>query len=69
MIANLCALPIVERIQIVEDIWDSIAADQKAIPITDEQRNELDRRLDAYDADGIKGHIASEAIEDIRDLL
>ncbi|MEA1928462.1 MAG: addiction module protein [Candidatus Auribacterota bacterium] len=69
MIANLCALPIVERIQIVEDIWDSIAADQRAIPITDEQRNELDRRLDAYDADGIKGRIASEAIEDIRDLL
>jgi putative addiction module component (TIGR02574 family) len=69
MIANLCALPIVERIQIVEDIWDSIAADQKSIPITDEQRNELDRRLDAYDADGIKGRIASEAIENIRDLL
>ncbi len=69
MIANLCALPIVERIQIVEDIWDSIAADQKSIPITDEQRNELDRRLDAYDTDGIKGRTASEVIDNIRDLL
>ncbi|MDL1974197.1 MAG: addiction module protein [Deltaproteobacteria bacterium] len=47
MIANLCTLPIVERIRLVEYLWDSIAADQVAIPITDEQRAELDRRLDA----------------------
>ena len=28
MLAELHALPIDERIQLVEDIWDSIAADQ-----------------------------------------
>ena len=69
MIANLRTLPIVERIRLVEDLWDSIAADQVALPMTDEQRAELDRRLDAYESDGIKGRVASEAIADIRKQL
>ena len=69
MIANLRTLPIVERIWLVEDLWDSIAADQAVLPITDEQRSELDRRLDAYESDGIKGRVASEAIADIRKRL
>ena len=30
---------------LVEDIWDSIAADSAALPLTDAQRAELDRRL------------------------
>jgi putative addiction module component (TIGR02574 family) len=30
---------------LVEDIWDSIAADSAALPLTDVQREELDRRL------------------------
>ena len=69
MIANLRTLPIVERIWLVEDLWDSIAADQVALPITDEQMVELDRRLDAYESDGIKGRAASEVIADIRNRL
>jgi len=69
MIANLSTLPLLERIKIVEDLWDSIAADQVVLPLTDEQRFELDRRLDEYDSDGIKGRIANEAIADIRKHL
>ena len=69
MIANLRTLPIVERIRLVEDLWDSIATDQVALPMTDEQRAELDRRLDAYESDGIKGRVASEVIADIRKRL
>ncbi len=69
MIANLHSLPIVERIKLVEDLWDSIAADQATIKITDEQKIELDRRLDAYKSDGIKGRLASEVIADIRKRL
>ncbi|MBL0716857.1 MAG: addiction module protein [Desulfosarcina sp.] len=69
MIANLCTLSIVERIRLGEGLWDSIAADQVALPITDEQRAELDRRLDAYESDGIKGRVASEVIADIRKRL
>ncbi len=69
MIENLMSLPIVKRIQIVEDLWDSIAADQEALSLTDEQSAELDRRLDAYEADGIKGRVAEDVISDIRKRL
>ena len=48
MNAKLQELPVEERIRIVEDLWDSIAADQKALRLTAEQKAELDRRLDAY---------------------
>ena len=69
MIANLHELPIRERIQLVEDLWDSIAAEQSALPMTDEQKAELDRRLDAYELDGNKGRLAGEAIANIRKRL
>ena len=69
MITNLRTLPIVERIRLVEDLWDSIATDQVALPMTEQQRAELDRRLDAYESDGIKGCLASEVISDIRKRL
>ena len=38
-------LPVEERLALVEDIWDSIAADRAALPLTDVQRDKLDRRL------------------------
>jgi putative addiction module component (TIGR02574 family) len=69
MIDNLRELPITEKIQIVEDLWDSIAADQKALPLTREKRAELDGRLAAYKADGIKGRVANGVIADIRKRL
>lgn len=43
MNTKLQALPVEERIRIVEDLWDSIAADQKSLPLTTEQKTELDR--------------------------
>ena len=69
MIDNLHKLPIQERIQLVEDLWDSIAADQNALTLTNEQRAELDKRMDAYKADGIKGRNANDVIDNIRKRL
>ena len=69
MIANLRELPIDERIRLVEDLWDSIAADQAALPLTPEQRAELDGRLDAYESDGNRGRVVAEVIADIRKKL
>ncbi|MGR3178993.1 MAG: addiction module protein [Candidatus Anammoxibacter sp.] len=69
MMVNLRNLPIEKRIELVEDIWDSIATDNAALPLTNEQREELDRRLNAYESDGVKGRLASEAIVDIRKRL
>ena len=69
MNAKLKELPLDERIKLVEDLWDSIAADQKALPLTPAQRAELDRRLDAYEADKNRGRPASEVLADIRRRL
>jgi putative addiction module component (TIGR02574 family) len=69
MNANLCKLPLDERIRLVEDLWDSIAADQRALPLTNEQRAELDRRLDAYEADRETGRPVADVIADIRKRL
>ena len=66
---NLQRLPVEERIKLVEDLWDSIAADQKILPLTAEQRDELDRRLDAYETDKNRGRLGAEAVADIRRKL
>ncbi|GMV93596.1 MAG: hypothetical protein AMXMBFR82_33740 [Candidatus Hydrogenedentota bacterium] len=63
---NLYDLPLNERIQLVEDLWDSIAAEQHALELTREQQIELDRRLDAYEVDRNPGRPAAEAIAAIR---
>ena len=47
-LTDILELSIAERIQLAEDIWDSVASVPEAIELTDEQRAELDRRLAAY---------------------
>jgi len=47
-LSDILRLTIAERIQLAEDIWDSVAAFPEAIPLTDAQKEELDRRLEAY---------------------
>jgi putative addiction module component (TIGR02574 family) len=37
-----------ERIRLAEELWDSLPAESEEPPLTDAQRRELDRRLDAY---------------------
>ena len=46
--ANVLSLSVPERIQLVEDIWDTIAEVPEKVGLSDEQKAELDRRLDAY---------------------
>lgn len=50
-ISDLLKLPVAERIRLVEAIWDSIAAAPEALHLTDADREELDRRWNAYERD------------------
>ena len=45
---NMLGLSVAERIQLVEDIWDSISGTPEVASLTDEQKAELDRRLESY---------------------
>lgn len=37
-----------EKIEYVQKLWERIAQDADAVELTDEQRDELDRRLEAH---------------------
>lgn len=45
---NIKELSIKERILLIEEIWDSIEAEQEMLELTEEQKVELDRRLESY---------------------
>ncbi|MFL5804835.1 MAG: addiction module protein [Roseiflexaceae bacterium] len=48
MVVDISQLSVAERIQLVEDLWDSLTTTPEAIPVTQAQRDELDRRLQAH---------------------
>ena len=43
-------LSIPDRIALVQEIWDSIAATPEQVPLTEAQKQEFDRRLADLDA-------------------
>ncbi|MDT5122979.1 MAG: hypothetical protein QOC96_2461 [Acidobacteriota bacterium] len=47
-LTDILQLSVAERIQLAEDIWDSIAAVPEALSLTDAERQELNRRLELY---------------------
>lgn len=46
--SDIKSLPLQDRIQLVEDIWDSIARDADQLSLTAAQELELNRRLEQY---------------------
>jgi putative addiction module component (TIGR02574 family) len=45
---EILQLSVAERVQLAEDIWDSIVASPESLPVTGAQKQELDRRRDAH---------------------
>jgi putative addiction module component (TIGR02574 family) len=71
-IEELRKLPVEERLQLVEQLWDSIAEDSPdaAFPITPELADELDRRLEEHEADpgaALPWEVVQQRIRRIRD--
>jgi len=65
----LRALPLEERLHLVEELWDSIAEDQGTLGLTEAQRQELDARLNAFEADENPGQPADEVLARVRERL
>jgi len=55
-----------ERLDLLEELWDSLAATPGAIPLTEAQRAELDRRLDDLEREGPVGIPWDEVLSRIR---
>lgn len=54
-----------ERIQLAEDLWDSLP--ERAIPLSDVQRAELARRRAVHEADPARGRQWREVLDEIED--
>jgi putative addiction module component (TIGR02574 family) len=52
---EISQLSVAERIQLAEDLWDSILEQQEVLPLPDAQKQELDRRLEQYHQDPTAG--------------
>ena len=63
---DIASLTTEERLTLLEELWDSLAAEPEALPLTDAQRAELDRRLDELDAEGPVGIPWDEVLSRIR---
>jgi putative addiction module component (TIGR02574 family) len=63
-------LSIAERIALVQEIWDSIAAEAEQASLTEAQRQEVDRRLAAHRANPHAGipweQVEAEALARLR---
>lgn len=64
------SLSIDERLQLVGDIWDSIAdaanETPELLPLTKAHKADLDQRIAAYDANPATGVSMDDALENIR---
>jgi putative addiction module component (TIGR02574 family) len=60
--ADLRALPAADRLELIEALWDSLAADAEAVPLPDWHRTAIDRRLDALN----KGESVGAPWEEVR---
>ena len=55
-----------ERLDLLEQLWDSLSVTPGALPLTSAQREELDRRLDALDIEDPSSIPWDEVMQRIR---
>lgn len=63
---NIDSLSSEERLQLIEELWESLSKSPGAVPLTDAQREELDRRLDDLERSGPQGIPWEEVLQQIR---
>jgi putative addiction module component (TIGR02574 family) len=63
---NIDALSPDERLRLIEELWESLSEKPAAVPLTDAQREELDRRLDDLERSGPEGIPWEQVLRQIR---
>jgi len=48
LFADILELSVPERLQLVQDIWDSITEIPESLVLTEEQKSEIERRRNEY---------------------
>ena len=62
---DISELSIAERIQLAEDLWDSILEQQEELPLSSAQQQELEQRLENYE----KNPTTGSSWEDVKKRL
>ncbi|TAJ93965.1 MAG: addiction module protein [Gammaproteobacteria bacterium] len=60
-------LELSERLLLVEDVWDAIAASNSELPMPEWQKRELDKRYEAYKKGQLELHDWQSVHEGLRD--
>lgn len=63
---DISSLSLEERLRLMEQLWESLIPQPEAVPLTNPQVQELDRRLDALDREGPGGIAWDEVQRQIR---
>ena len=63
---DIASLSPEQRLRLLEQIWDSLAATPEAVAVTSAQREELERRLDELDRVGPIGIPWDEVLRKVR---
>ena len=63
---DISTLTVEQRLELLDEIWESLYETPQAIPLTEAQREELDRRMDEVDRDGPDGIPWDEVLQRLR---
>lgn len=63
---EILKLSVAERIQLLEDLWDSIASTPDQLPVTEAQKTELDRRRQRFEQGATATRTWGEVKENLR---
>jgi putative addiction module component (TIGR02574 family) len=63
---DIASLSFEERLRLLDELWESLSRTPEAIPLTAAQREELDRRLEELDREGLVGIRWEEVLRRIR---
>ena len=69
VVNDLLTLPLAQRLELVQTLWDSIAAEQNGPDLTDADRQLIDQRLESFLVDGDPGVDADAALDSIEQSL
>ena len=69
VVKDLLTLPLAQRLELVQTLWDSIAAEQNGPDLTDADRQLIDQRLESFLVDGDLGLAADSVLAALEQSL
>ena len=69
MLNDLLTLPLAQRLELVQSLWDSIAAEQIGPELTEADGRLIDQRPENFLADGDPGLDADEVLDALEQSL